>query len=218
MVGVDVRTEGQPTHVSAGEALGAQPLHVEFGACASARVPLSMPMDLYRSGDGYMLHADLPGVDPDSVDVSVDGGILTVTAQRNPGAVPSSCAASLSMSRKGSGCSTATTSYIVGCRTSPPRRVSAGCAPCGVALHPREHQGCRRAQVVGDEDPGVQDRRPREKGQTRLDLLVDVGAMSASTLSIRPTMCANRNWCRIWPLSAFDAATYALANFAVISA
>ena len=40
----------------------------------SARVPLAMPMDLYRSGDHYVLHADLPGVDPDSVDVSVDGG------------------------------------------------------------------------------------------------------------------------------------------------
>src|SRR5271163_2279122 len=49
----------------------------------SARVPLAMPMDLYRSGDHYVLHADLPGVDPNSVDVSVDGGILTVTAQRS---------------------------------------------------------------------------------------------------------------------------------------
>ena len=49
----------------------------------SARVPLAMPMDLYRSGDHYVLHADLPGVDPDSVDVSVDGGILTVKAQRS---------------------------------------------------------------------------------------------------------------------------------------
>ena len=49
----------------------------------SARVPLAMPMDLYRSGDHYVLHADLPGVDPDSVDVSVDGGILAVTAQRS---------------------------------------------------------------------------------------------------------------------------------------
>ena len=56
----------------------------------------------------------------------------------------------------------------VGCRTSPPRRVSAGCAPSGVALHLREHQGCRRcAQVLGDEDPGVQDRLPHERGQTR---------------------------------------------------
>src|SRR3979490_1703270 len=42
-----------------------------------------MPMDLYRSGDHYVLHADLPGVDPGSVDVSVDGGILTVKAQRS---------------------------------------------------------------------------------------------------------------------------------------
>ena len=49
----------------------------------SARVPLAMPMDLYRSGDHYVLHADLPGVDPDSVHVSVDGGILTVAAQRS---------------------------------------------------------------------------------------------------------------------------------------
>ena len=33
----------------------------------SARVPLAMPTDLYRSGDHYVLHADLPGTDPDSV-------------------------------------------------------------------------------------------------------------------------------------------------------
>lgn len=49
----------------------------------SVRVPLAMPMDLYRSGDHYVLHVDLPGVDPGSVDVSVDGGILTVKAQRS---------------------------------------------------------------------------------------------------------------------------------------
>src|SRR3981081_2900369 len=42
-----------------------------------------MPMDLCRAGEHYVLHAALPGVDPDSVDVSVDGGILTVTAQRS---------------------------------------------------------------------------------------------------------------------------------------
>ncbi|MDT5113445.1 MAG: hypothetical protein QOE20_5335 [Mycobacterium sp.] len=54
----------------------------------SVRVPLAMPMDLYRSGDHYVLHVDLPGVDPGSVDVSVDGGILTVKAQRTPGGGP----------------------------------------------------------------------------------------------------------------------------------
>lgn len=48
----------------------------------SARAPRLMPMDLYRSGDHYLVHADLPGVDPGSVDVSVDSGTLTIKAQR----------------------------------------------------------------------------------------------------------------------------------------
>src|SRR5690242_16704302 len=42
-----------------------------------------MPMDLYKVDDHYVLNADLPGVDPGSVDVSVDHGTLTVTAQRS---------------------------------------------------------------------------------------------------------------------------------------
>jgi HSP20 family protein len=42
-----------------------------------------MPMDLYRSGDHYVLHADLPGVDPGSVDVGVENGTLTIRAQRS---------------------------------------------------------------------------------------------------------------------------------------
>jgi len=49
----------------------------------SPRAPRFMPMDLYRSGDHYVLHADLPGVDPGSVDVSVDNGTLTIRAQRS---------------------------------------------------------------------------------------------------------------------------------------
>jgi len=48
----------------------------------SARAPRFMPMDLYRSGDHFVLNADLPGVDPGSVDVSVDNGTLTITAER----------------------------------------------------------------------------------------------------------------------------------------
>jgi HSP20 family protein len=55
-----------------------------FGLQAgSARAPRFMPMDLYRSGDHYVLHADLPGVDPGSVDVSVDSGTLTIRAERS---------------------------------------------------------------------------------------------------------------------------------------
>jgi HSP20 family protein len=49
----------------------------------SARVPRFMPMDLYKVDDHYVLHADLPGVDPGSVDVSVDNGTLTLTAHRS---------------------------------------------------------------------------------------------------------------------------------------
>ncbi|MFI7483040.1 Hsp20/alpha crystallin family protein [Kocuria sp. M1R5S2] len=41
-----------------------------------------MPMDLYREGDQYILRADLPGIDPDSVDVDVDGQLLTIRAER----------------------------------------------------------------------------------------------------------------------------------------
>lgn len=42
-----------------------------------------MPMDLYKVDDHYVLTADLPGVDPGSVDVTVDNGTLTLTAHRS---------------------------------------------------------------------------------------------------------------------------------------
>ena len=48
----------------------------------STRAPRFMPMDLFRVGDHYVLTADLPGVDPGSVDVSVDNGTLTIKAER----------------------------------------------------------------------------------------------------------------------------------------
>ncbi len=48
----------------------------------SARTPRFMPMDLYKVDDHYVLTADLPGVDPGSVDLNVDNGVLTVAAQR----------------------------------------------------------------------------------------------------------------------------------------
>ncbi|MBK4347368.1 Hsp20/alpha crystallin family protein [Lacisediminihabitans changchengi] len=47
--------------------------------------PRFMPVDLYRDGDRYVLSADLPGVDPGSVDIDVDGQLLTIRAQRTAG-------------------------------------------------------------------------------------------------------------------------------------
>ncbi|AEV73640.1 molecular chaperone (small heat shock protein) [Mycolicibacterium rhodesiae NBB3] len=48
----------------------------------SARTPRFMPMDLCKIDDHYVLTADLPGIDPGSVDVDVDSGTLTISAHR----------------------------------------------------------------------------------------------------------------------------------------
>ena len=48
----------------------------------SQRAAATMPMDLYRAGDHYVLHVDLPGADPGTIDVSVDDRTLTIRAQR----------------------------------------------------------------------------------------------------------------------------------------
>jgi HSP20 family protein len=41
-----------------------------------------MGMDAYRQGDHVTVHFDLPGVDPDSIDVTVEKNQLTVRAER----------------------------------------------------------------------------------------------------------------------------------------
>ena len=41
-----------------------------------------MPTDAFERGGVYTLRFDLPGVDPDDVDVTVEGNVLTVTADR----------------------------------------------------------------------------------------------------------------------------------------
>lgn len=48
----------------------------------SSRTPRFMPMDLCKLDSHYLLTADLPGVDPGSVDVNIDNGVLTLSAQR----------------------------------------------------------------------------------------------------------------------------------------
>ena len=42
----------------------------------------AMPMDAYRDEDRFVVHFDLPGVDPGSIEISVDRNILTVQADR----------------------------------------------------------------------------------------------------------------------------------------
>ena len=51
-------------------------------ALRPARRP-RMPMDAYRRGDVCVLHFDLPGVDPNTIDLTTEKNSLTVTAERN---------------------------------------------------------------------------------------------------------------------------------------
>ena len=45
--------------------------------------PAMMPMDAYRDGDSFVVRLDLPGVDPDSIDLTVERNVLTVHAERS---------------------------------------------------------------------------------------------------------------------------------------
>lgn len=46
------------------------------------RVPRSMPMDAYRHEDEFVIHFDVPGIDADSIELTVEKNVLTVTASR----------------------------------------------------------------------------------------------------------------------------------------
>ena len=42
-----------------------------------------MPMDAYRRNGDFVVHFDVPGVDPSSIDLTVEKNVLTVTAERH---------------------------------------------------------------------------------------------------------------------------------------
>ncbi|MFI8085426.1 Hsp20/alpha crystallin family protein [Kitasatospora sp. NPDC086009] len=46
--------------------------------------PASMPLDAYRAGDEYVICFDLPGVDPEAIDIDVERNMVTVKAERRP--------------------------------------------------------------------------------------------------------------------------------------
>ena len=50
----------------------------------TAARPAAMPMDAYRQGDSFYIHFDLPGIDPGSIDLTVEQNVLTVHAERIP--------------------------------------------------------------------------------------------------------------------------------------
>jgi HSP20 family protein len=53
-----------------------------FGNGASRAFTSAMPMDTVRRDGELVLRFDVPGVDPEKIDVTVDRGVLTVSATR----------------------------------------------------------------------------------------------------------------------------------------
>jgi HSP20 family protein len=48
----------------------------------NAARPAAMPMDAYRSGDDFIVHFDLPGIDPETIELDVERNVLSVRAER----------------------------------------------------------------------------------------------------------------------------------------
>jgi HSP20 family protein len=53
-----------------------------FGTQGTLARPAVMPMDAWRDGDTFVVELDLPGVNPDSIDLDVERNVLTVKAER----------------------------------------------------------------------------------------------------------------------------------------
>ncbi|ONM48038.1 Hsp20/alpha crystallin family protein [Nocardia donostiensis] len=50
-----------------------------FGTAAR---PAVMPMDAWREGEKFVVEFDLPGIDPDSLDLDIERNVVTVRASR----------------------------------------------------------------------------------------------------------------------------------------
>ncbi|MFC8302683.1 Hsp20/alpha crystallin family protein [Specibacter sp. NPDC057265] len=48
----------------------------------TAARPAAMPMDAWRDGDTFQVEFDLPGVQPDSIDLDVERNVVTIRAER----------------------------------------------------------------------------------------------------------------------------------------
>jgi HSP20 family protein len=54
----------------------------QFFGSPAVRGGVGAPLDAYRDGDTFFVQIDLPGVDPATIDATVDRNVLTVTAER----------------------------------------------------------------------------------------------------------------------------------------
>ena len=52
-----------------------------FGTAAR---PTALPMDAYREDGSFVVQVEIPGVDPESIDLTVEQNVLTIHAERRP--------------------------------------------------------------------------------------------------------------------------------------
>jgi HSP20 family protein len=53
-----------------------------FGTNGTLARPSAMPMDAWRDGDTFHVEFDLPGINPDSIDLDVEHTVVTIRAER----------------------------------------------------------------------------------------------------------------------------------------
>ncbi len=53
-----------------------------FGSAGTPARPSVMPIDAWRDGDMFTVEFDLPGVDPESIDLDVERNVVTLRAER----------------------------------------------------------------------------------------------------------------------------------------
>jgi HSP20 family protein len=46
-----------------------------------SRTPVTIKMDVTETGDGYMIHAEMPGVKKGDINVEIEGNEVTITAE-----------------------------------------------------------------------------------------------------------------------------------------
>lgn len=55
-----------------------------LGNAGTLARPATMPMDAWQEGETFLVEFDLPGVDPESIDLDVERNVLTAKAERRP--------------------------------------------------------------------------------------------------------------------------------------
>lgn len=54
------------------------------GASGVRETALLPPIDAYRTDEGLVVHVELPGMQPDDVELTVEDGMLTIAGERTP--------------------------------------------------------------------------------------------------------------------------------------